>query len=396
MTTDRIRLAVLADPHATCEDVGRGWIRRDAPDPDADPLRDIRELIASDELKADVLICPGDLCDKADWNVLQWMWDQLELIATDLGARQIVSTAGNHDIDSRGEHDPLSVEHGLRELAPAFPTRNPAQSASYWNDRVTLVRDDHFQILCLNSSLMRRLAPKEDDHGHVADETLKAIRSLTAEAPSDVNILVCHHHPQPFNRIDPSDRSHMQNGDRLVSLLDDLDGNWLVIHGHKHEPHIDYLEGSAASATRLAAGSVGVNLYPKLSTRVRNQFHIVEISLAEMKQLHLSLAGTVMSWTWHFGTGWKPAERGDGLPHTAGFGFRLDGAALADSLVQWARDQTRLVIERDALRIWEARLPYILPKDMSVLCKRLKDHHRCHVSFTSDGDIDRVVLPDAA
>ncbi len=390
-----VRMAVLSDPHASSRGAERSWVSEAESSATANPLAGVVELIEdTPELEADVLLCPGDLCDQADWTSLPYAWRELESIAAALGAGSVIATAGNHDIDSRNMHNPAAVEHGLRALAPEFPTGDPGQATHYWAERVTLVRGPDWQVVSLNSSLMRHLLADEEDHGHVDDATLELIRQAVRGASFPVNALLCHHHPQPFTRLDPTDRSHMAGGDRLVMLLNDLPDNWMIVHGHKHEPHLDYLEGTGASPTRLASASVGANLWPTLAAHVRNQLHLIEFPLADCQRLNLTLGGRVRSWTWQPVTGWRRSlPQGDGLPASAGFGYRRDGTAIANELIQRAQANGLALIERPTLLAWDESIEFLLPADQRSLRSRLQHHHGCHIALTDQGQIDRIVLP---
>jgi hypothetical protein len=186
----------------------------------------------------------------------------------------------------------------------------------------------------------------------------------------------------------------MVAGDRLVDLLNRLPETWLIIHGHKHHPHLDYLEGSASSPARLVAGSAGVVLWPLLSSYVRNQIHLVEFPVGTCEDLDMSLAGIVRSWSWQPGGKWIPARaEGDGLPGVAGFGFRTDGPALARQLVKNAEEAGLSVVERSRLEVWQPRLSFLLPEDLAAFRGYLEGTLGCHLRLDTLGNIEQVVLP---
>lgn len=384
-------MAVLSDLHATTVvDPRRSWVREGQP-PQSNPLAGLPSLIEkSPELRADVLLCPGDLCDQADWSALPYAWSEVKQIANLLGAERIVATTGNHDIDTYDLHGTTNIHEGLLSLGADYPFHPPAEENHYWANRASRVVGENWQVISLNSCLMERLEKTDNDHGTVDDLTLDRIRDLADES-LPVNILLCHHHPQPFNRIIP-DNSHMNSGDRLVNLLDELPERWMIVHGHKHEPHLDYMGGTGAQSTRLVAGSVGVVLWAALSAHVRNQLHLIEFPIDECAQLHLSMAGRVRSWTWRPTTKWKRASEGDGLPATAGFGYHRAPAELAAELIAHAQAENLRVLEREHLNRWQPRLPYLLPADLERFQLELENTHGCHVSIDLAGYLDRVVL----
>jgi predicted phosphodiesterase len=388
-----VKMAVLSDIHASNRtDLRSTWAVEGA-EAQLNPLSGLEQLVAEDEeMRADVLLCPGDLCDQADWGALPYAWSEVHRFANLLGAQHVIATVGNHDIDSHGNHPGEAIDAALRGLAPTFPCDPGAES--YWSSRVTRVVDEDWQVVSLNSSLMRYLENDEKDHGLVEDQTLDLIEQMTQEPNLAVNVLLCHHHPQPFTRLAHGDVSHMSAGDRLVGLLNGLPETWMIIHGHRHQPHLDYLEGTAASPARLVAGSAGVVLWPLLSSYVRNQMHIVEFPIDVSQGLDLSLAGLVRSWSWQPGGKWIRARaEGDGLPGVAGFGYRTDGPSLARSLVKKAEDEGVSVVERERLEAWQPRLPFLLPEDLGAFRRHLEQVLRCHLHLDTLGDIEQVILP---
>ena len=298
---------------------------------------------------------------------------------------------GNHDIDTFDEHEGAEIHQGLLNLGPDYPCHPVTGENHYWDKRVNRISGDGWQVVSLNSCLMRHLKKTERDHGMIDDQTLGMIRSVIGEESFPVNVLLCHHHPQPFARLVPDD-SHMDSGDRLVGLLDELPDRWMVVHGHKHEPHLDYLGGTGSQPTRLVAGSLGIILYAALSAHVRNQLHLIEFPVDRCRDLHLSMAGRVRSWTWAPTTEWREAKAGDGLPAIAGFGFHRAPDELATELVDYARARDMVVVEREHLDQWQPRLPFLLPVDLDRLQRGLEERHGCRVSIDLAGNLDRVVM----
>jgi predicted MPP superfamily phosphohydrolase len=387
-----LKMVVLSDIHASNRSDLRSTWAIESTEAQLNPLSALEQLVADEGLSADVVLCPGDLCDRADWDALPYAWSEIHRFADSLSAQHVIATIGNHDVDSHEKHAGKPIDAALRQLDPAFPCDPGAEH--YWSSRVARVVGDDWQVVSLNSSLMRYLEDGEKDHGLVEDQTLGLIEEITKENDLAVNVLLCHHHPQPFTRLAPGDVSHMDAGDRLVSLLNQLPETWMIIHGHRHQPHLDYLEGSAASPARLVAGSAGVVLWPLLSSYVRNQIHLVEFPIDLSQSLDLSLAGLVRSWSWQPGGKWIPARaEGDGLPGIAGFGYRTDGPSLARSLVKTAEDEGVSVVERERLETWQPRLPFLLPEDLGAFRRHLEQVLHCHLHLDTLGDVEQVILP---
>lgn len=395
-----VRMAVLSDCHASSQDEEPSsdstWVHVDDDDPDRNPLAGLEAFVEEHgDIRADVLLCPGDLCDKADWDALPYVWRRLESLTLRLGAGTLIATVGNHDIDSHARHGASTVEHALRALRPHFPTCASSEIAEYWDERIYVVAGDDWQVVTLNSSLMRVLnSPDEKDHGHIEDATLRHLKERLRGRSRKVNVLLCHHHPLPSTRLDPDDRSHMENGDRLVRLLDDeLSNHWFVVHGHKHEPDLDHLPGTGEAPIRLAAGSVGANLRGTLGPHVRNQFHLIEFPVRRYETIELTLAGTVRSWTWQPRTGWRDAVEREGLPATAGFGHKASGTAVAQSVVRWASQNGLNPLHRTALLTHEPKIEFMLPKDVARFVRTLENDLGCRVLLNTAGLVETVVLP---
>jgi hypothetical protein len=68
-------------------------------------------------------------------------------------------------------------------------------------------------------------------------------------------------------------------GQFLLDLLAyDSNGDWVVLHGHKHCPKISYAAGGVTSPIVFSCGSIGAKLYPELNGNVRNQWYLLEFS----------------------------------------------------------------------------------------------------------------------
>lgn len=394
-----IRMAALSDLHARRlpdRAIVTTWVRPDQDPPTDNPLHDLEDYITKQGLTADVLLCPGDLCDQADWSALGYAWKKVKSAARALGAAEIIATVGNHDIDSRGTHRPLALADGLKSRALAmFPTRGPALRDEFWRNRVTVMRHDDWQVVVLNSSVMAYLDDQTRDVGTVDDVALDAIRTAIDGETRAVNVLLCHHHPMRWPRLDRNDTSEMHNGPDLVQVLDDHTGSWMLIHGHRHQPHLEYLPGGGDATVRLACGSVGAQLGPRLGSHVQNQMHVVEFSVENAKELDLSIAGEVRSHSWRPVTGWSAAGERDGLPAISGFGFRGAPGPLAARLVTHARQLRLPALEREQMLAAEPRLAYLLPADAVKLQTELANTHGCDLDKDMNGVLSRLKLPVA-
>lgn len=94
MSIGRVRLAFLSDLHAFHPEPGRASVSylpttRMADEPD--PFRDLEELIKREQLSVDLVICAGDICDKADFRGFQYAWEKLNNIRLSMSAKELVA-----------------------------------------------------------------------------------------------------------------------------------------------------------------------------------------------------------------------------------------------------------------------------------------------------------------
>ena len=347
--------------------------------PEKHPFRGLEKLIDDEGLSADLLICPGDMSDKADPAALQFAWQKLHWLRDKLGARQLLATNGNHDIDSRYMNDDHDAKGSLQSLVPMFPGTSEILCDRYWSRNFAIYTEDDLRIVLLNSAAFHgagKDSAREFENGRISSRTVDALARALDGEERRVNILVCHHHPAPFNPVQEDDYSEMIGGESLLRLLNSGDhGSWLLIHGHKHYPRLDYAEGGAASPVIFSAGSFAAVLYPKLAGHARNQFYILEIPVAELDSLGLDVGGTLRAWDWIGLIGWQTAGAQSGLPHRVGFGWREAPRAIANDIAQrfgtagsiWSADQ--LLSEVPKLR-------YLRPKDVELVARHLKTNHQ--------------------
>ena len=115
MTTSVFRVAILSDLHAYGEGAERPSfldVRSSSLPIHQHPISSLKDLVSKSSIRADFLLCPGDLGHRASTLGIEYAWQQLHEVGHDLGARLVTGTAGNHDMDSRRIHT------GLRAIEP--------------------------------------------------------------------------------------------------------------------------------------------------------------------------------------------------------------------------------------------------------------------------------------
>jgi predicted MPP superfamily phosphohydrolase len=339
-------------------------------------------------IAADIVVCCGDMGDRARPAAIKYVWDKLNVLKDKVGADLLLVTAGNHDVDSRHKYNSYDAKGVLQSLVPLFPLTEPVLSDRYWSRNYVLLTRPGCRIVLLNSSAYHGSSREQEyEHGRISPLTVEALRRDLAEgtAPA-VNLLVCHHHPLRHRDIEDDDYSVMEGGDKLIDVLGSGQlGTWMIVHGHKHHPRICYGPGGSSAPVVFSSGSLAATLYPALQGNARNQFHLIKFHIGLSRQLGLGLAGTFSSWDFAFGTGWLPAERASGLPASGGFGCRRDIASLVRDVERTytRRGQPYLEWAEVLGAVQDAR--FLLPQDVYLLLERLEGQFGIGTLFDKDG-----------
>ncbi len=381
MSNGQIRIAIMSDLHAVSgRDVpsGRSHLRssENEDQPGRQPVGGLLKLIKDNNLTADLLICPGDLGDKADPDGIKYGWNAVNRIGKLLDC-EVIGTTGNHDVDSRrlyNKFDPVEV---LKELAPPYPFADEASNASYWTRHFCKKQNVSYRLIVVNSSAYHGGTKEEEERGRVAPVTLQKIQSsLDNDETKPLNILVCHHHPQQHSELNLGDYDWMRQGQELLDLLGTgLYGAWIVVHGHKHHPKISYASGGASSPLVFSAGSFSAALYQELGTAARNQFYMLSFELADLPTM--GCVGTGQAWDWATSQGWVPASTGSGLPASFGFGCRESSASLSDTIAHEMTTDIAMGWQRLVTRLPQLR--YVLPGDLASLKADLRRRHKLEI-----------------
>lgn len=333
------------------------------------PIADLQALIAAEEIRVDMLLCMGDLTDKARPAGVRYGWSKIQELRRQLGAQIVLATSGNHDCDSRYTYTDHDAKGVLQSLVPTYPFEDDILADQYWSRNFFLVEGIEYRIVVLNSSAYHGMGPHEIEHGRISSTTLNRLRTnLENSSERLVNILICHHHPHPHSELGLGVNDLIQGGQQLLDLLGSgMYGKWIIVHGHKHHPKLTYAQGSGSAPLVFACGSLSACLYPELGTNVRNQFHILSVNFAESRKY--GFVGRVHTWEWAAGHGWaEAASTGAGLPAVCGFGYRCDPVQLANEVA--ARVRGARVLWSD-IRHHIPELDFILPQEFRALRAKL-------------------------
>ena len=359
-----VRTVVLSDIHATTTGSDTKVARETAGNPKGNALTGAINYLRDEVKTADLLLCPGDLVHRGDGEPMAWVWEQLHAAAADLGAC-VVGAVGNHDLLRMPTGDELP-NSAIRALSPEFPYDDHDNVLTYWADEFAVIETSSWRVVSLNSCVNHGgFDQNEGELGRCSDRCRTALTKFLeqSDSPPQVNICMCHHHPEEWT--DGSDRvaRHLKQGDQLIDLLDRRPERWMLLHGHKHHPALRYLGVGSCGPLQLSAGSIGAELLGDSGTSVRNQLHVIDFEPDLQDSLGLALAGTVRSLDWRPGDGWIEASSDSGLPELAGFGYRRDGLELAHALKAEAVARDKRAWRWDEIEAEEPRCRYLTPRD---------------------------------
>lgn len=369
----------------------RGWLdyaNRDA----HDPLRTLRALIDREDIRADYIVCPGDVCDQANGDALRQAWTEIDDIRRATGADATIAATGNHDVDSRYRHHTYDPKDALRQLVPAFPVTDLTSHAQYWAYGVSEFAHGETRFVIVDSCAFHGLGhdtSSEIQHGRISNTALERLRAIVNEESTyRLNVLVCHHHVLPVANSSNDLDDRMIRGDHLLEILDESPDHWLLIHGHRHAGKLTYSSGNNKSASILSAGSAAVRLDPALATHFRNQVHLVEVAAAKIAGG--GIRGTVRTWDYIPYSGWEKAS-GGGLPANCGFGYRGDTAILAQQIASVVTSYggpvgwTELCSHCTEIR-------FLTPGAIKQLTRELRKYHRIGLSEISNSEFEAAEI----
>jgi predicted phosphodiesterase len=382
MNSGAVSIMVISDLHATSRSPGDGagsWITTTTTrDTHNHPIVGLTSLVEQQGIKVDLLLCAGDITDKADSAALTQTWADINALAATAGAT-LIATAGNHDLDSQHgtEIDPRGV---LFDLHPKFPHDDEQSRADYWSRNYCIVdgpvEDDgvRWRVVSLNTSAFHGMTSeqgKELDFGRISHRTVQRLAADLEKRPhTTLQVLLLHHHVVQLPDVDMAESSQIREIEHLLSLMERT-GPWLVVHGHKHRPYFMYASGGAGSAAVFSSASMSAYAWGQASSIATNQVHLLTLSdPVSVGAPELGIAGAFRSWSWRPGIGWADAEVTGGWPGQGGFGWRIDPAALARMLKGHLKDPSSSINNDQLLRLFPL-LPYLSPTDTDNLIGQL-------------------------
>lgn len=401
-----VTLAVISDPHFFLKDTQKTAAYSHLPigadgliDPAVrgktrNPLEDLQELISSAGLKADVLICAGDITTHANGTALIAGWKFLGELAGQLGASLLGAATGNHDVDSRSKQDLINknVVRGAAEfkglveqlklLKPTYPavrmdldatSPEHRESKSKYFGESFLLMEHHpdYRLMLFNSCSEHGHDPFEYERGTTPASALELVRESLAGADDQrINIMVVHH-PLIPQSADGDLYSYQAGGDQLLHALEGINDDWLVINGHKHMGELKV--GPSASGVGLTlfsaasfSGTSGAG-----NEAAENQFYLIDLE----RSLGGALRGRFRTWNWNLSKQWRRAPQVSkaGIYDGCGFGSGLTPVQIADLIKgSYAKGCRSWADVCDSA----PQLNYVMPQAMRAATKLLQKQHK--------------------
>lgn len=382
---EHLTIAVLSDLHAAPHN----------PDPSAPevklfsdggpfaihdhPLTSLHDLIRKDTRTAEIVICPGDMTNHADPGALAFIWAGLHSLTSQLRAKHLLATVGNHDLESRAPTLGDFPREHLMKLSPRFPVANDAKADHYWAHGYYITAISGIRFLVLNSCWLHE-ARDDLKRGAITAYTLEKIRRdlETASGRHSLNVAICHHHPHQHSELRLGEDDIMRNGQQFLDLIMEH-GSWLVVHGHKHHPKIEYSAGQIQQPIVFAAGSFSGRLEGPNASVSRNYFHEIDISTHAA-----TVKGRIRSWAWAFGLGWRKYSDTDWkFPCEFGFGFQGD--------IQDLGNQVRNQLAGKSIMGWPElckrvdNINFLMPRQMQALIRLVESTHSLKIVYDDYG-----------
>lgn len=354
-----------------------------------DPLADLQHLIRDEDLSPDYILCAGDITNRSNPNSFTYVWSKLHALA-DLANCRLVSTVGNHDLDSRYQANKFDPKGFAMSLEPQLPVHDRTQFLEFWAQNFTLITYPDCNILVLNTAAYHGAGAdvnNEIEHGRISDLTLATLKRTVESADRRAtNILLCHHHPIKGEQSDADLLGLTRGGDKLIDLLNRATSSWVVVHGHKHVPDLFYGHGGGSNApVVLGSASFSAQVNRDAQNKNPNQVHLLTTAPDQAKSHGLTYAGIVKSWTWLPGIGWRKAYGTHGLPHVTGFGYKNSVDHLAAEIDNHLRTLSQnLITWKDALNVVPS-LNWLVPVDFQTFTRALDDRG-LRILTEPDGD----------
>jgi predicted phosphodiesterase len=391
MATKLLTLAVLSDLHCQAPSEGEQKIESHliagAPRvPIAfHPIQSLVRLARDHNIRADAIICCGDMANKASQIGLSHVWDLLRVeLGPAFSTKTIYCTVGNHDIDSRSVG--RSPYYMASHIHPDFPFSSEPDNSQFWFQGFCLQNLNNTADFLIINTAHHHWTESAAQAGTFDIDRINALDEyLSTKNPSPIRVAILHHHPilhsSPMAKID----GVLQSGQQLLDILGKYHFK-LVIHGHQHSPNLLRLQSLNSTSYVLCAGSFSAML-GSIGTITRNVFHLVTIEFDDANNSNFT--GYVKTWEFNLGLGWNVATaQSTHFPHLLPLGPPPEDD-LASSIIYYLKEKDLRKIDVGDLTKEFPSLEYLLPGEIVSLNNQLLQNG-FKVQIDQDGRLDSI------
>lgn len=373
---NNLKILVISDLHAIVDERYSDDSRLEFKFGNCEYAEGFLSFVKRLDYKIDILICSGDISNKADKDSFNQGWSLINRIKEELKIPELLCVPGNHDHVSRGD-DPRSFDpkHHMQYLKPTFPVDNFQKNTHFWAWNWCHIEGSTTNSILINSSAYHG-HKDEHKHGRISTETISRIKEFILSEnflEKPINILVCHHHPYKMEHQENDfDTESMEGGDSLVSVLTESNkGPWLVVHGHRHIPQLRYAPScSTVKPVVFSAGSFSAKLFPALLDKTKNQFYFIDVNLEKTTQSGNAI-GRFETYEWTLSNGWKLSSS-KYLPGRGGFGNTKSPKEIATKIQAKMNLAGDKFLNQNDLSDFTEDIIYFTPLDLDHLNSELE------------------------
>lgn len=352
------------------------------------PVQALIDMVKQKGLEVDVVLSPGDLTDQIAPEGMMQAWDHLCELQRVLKAPTLLTTLGNHDVDSKKEKGPEPFKIA-QTLHPDFPLVVSTERDCFWaNGFFHRLVPPLAEFIVLNT-VIDHVDEVTAKRGTFDSERIALLKSSlerwdAEHDPLPLRIALMHHHPILHSNVNFGSNDVLAFGDQLLSMLAER-GFQIVIHGHRHDPRITRVVASGRDVFVIAAGSFAAML-KELASTTRNLFHVLTVQL----ESDGAFTARLRSWEFNYGDGWNASSQPSArFPHVVGFGSGDRSVEIAD-IIRRVEENLSSVVTREEVASLYPKLSLWLPDELVVFRNDLLNNHRIKMVVDSDGTIDSI------
>lgn len=312
------------------------------------PVEALKIMAKEASLYVDMVLCPGDITDKSDDQGYITGFNFLKELRLALGAKDLICTIGNHDVDSRALFS-TRYDDIPKNLDNSFPLEDLTLQEQFWSKHYCIFKRDDIAVLVFNSAYSH--TTRENASKSVIDDTvLEAIEKDLEKLDDQINfkIALCHHHPAKHANITYRDEDVIDKGDLFLRVLYKFNFQ-ILIHGHKHDPRLSYFN----SLPVFCAGSFSSHE----NVRELGADNVVHVVTLKRGTKH----GTISTYKYGPNNGWQ--HNGNYFPSKTGFGQQGNLDAIAKKCFDYLAGAGSQIVKFHDLVKAVPEIEFLIPDD---------------------------------